>query len=109
MKGPLTGLRAWLVQRVSALYLLGFILFLTTRVASSQWTYASWREFVLAPWMRVGLLLFFVALLVHVWVGLRDVILDYVHPAALRTAMLAGVAAGEIAVAAWAANLLVPG
>ena len=101
MKSPFSGLRAWLVQRISAVYLLGFIVFLLARLPTSHWTYASWRDFALAPGVRVGVLLFFGGLLLHAWVGLRDVILDYVHPAAVRTVVLAGVALGEAAIAAW--------
>jgi succinate dehydrogenase / fumarate reductase membrane anchor subunit len=107
MTGPFSGLRAWLVQRVSAVYLLGFILFLVVRMASSSWTYASWHDFALAPAMRVGLLLFFGALLVHAWVGLRDVILDYVGPPVVRAIVLGGVAIAEAAIAAWVVVILV--
>jgi succinate dehydrogenase / fumarate reductase membrane anchor subunit len=100
---PLSGSRAWIVQRVSALYLLAFLVFALVAAAGSEkpWTYAAWREWIAAPGMRVAALLFFLALLLHAWVGLRDVILDYVHPAAVRSVLLALVAAGELAVGAW--------
>ena len=41
--------------------------------------YVAWSGFVLA-------------LLVHVWVGLRDIVLDYLHPLALRIGTLALIA-----------------
>jgi succinate dehydrogenase / fumarate reductase membrane anchor subunit len=106
MTGPFSGLRAWLVQRVSAVYLLCFILFLVARTASSSWSYASWHDFALAPGMQVGLLLFFAALLVHAWVGLRDVILDYVGPPVVRAIVLGAVAIAEAAIAAWVLVIL---
>ena len=108
MNGPLSGLRAWLVQRLSALYLLGFLVFLlaTMSTADATWTYASWRAWALGNAVATGILLFFAALLVHVWVGLRDVILDYVHPLALRMGALGCLAVGEIAVAAWVLIIL---
>ena len=110
MKGPLSGLRAWLVQRLSALYLLGFLVFLLATVATAEapWSYASWRAWVLGPGMSTGTVLFFAALLLHVWVGLRDVILDYVHPLALRVGALGCLAVVELALAAWVLVIIVP-
>ena len=108
MKRPLTGLRAWLVQRVSALYLLAFLLFLVARMATAAlpWTYGAWRAWVLAPAVSVAVLLFFAALLLHAWVGMRDVILDYIHPVALRIGLLGCFAIGEIGVGAWVLVIL---
>jgi succinate dehydrogenase / fumarate reductase membrane anchor subunit len=53
--------------------------------------------------MEVAVLLFFVALLLHGWIGLRDVVIDYVHPLGLRMAVLGAVALGQIALGLWVA------
>ena len=95
MKAISSALPAWLVQRLSALYMLLFLLY-----ALASWTlvqpagYAAWRAWVLAGPMRLPALLFFAALFLHAWVGLRDVILDYVHPIWLRLGALTLVAIG---------------
>lgn len=109
MRGPLSGMRAWLVQRLSALYLLCFLVFIlaTLTTVHAPWSYASWRAWVLSPGGSTGILLFFAALLLHVWVGLRDVILDYVHPLALRIGALCCLAVGELAIAAWVLAIVV--
>ena len=109
MSGPLSGSRAWLVQRVSAAYLLGFLLYVLVSFAVSRpaSTYESWRAWVYSPGMRVAVLLFFAALGAHAWIGLRDVILDYVKRTGVRTTLLALVAAGEIALGAWALVVMV--
>lgn len=108
MTGPLTGSRAWVVQRLSALYLLGVLVFVLVRLVTGvPSTYDAWRAWVLAPATSVAILLFFVALLLHAWVGLRDVILDYAHSAALRFTLLALVAAGEIAIGAWVLTIII--
>ena len=111
MKGPFTGMRAWLVQRVSAVYLFLFVVFALAEFADapSQWSYAAWRDWVLAPWVSVAVLLFFTALLLHAWVGLRDVILDYVHPTATRIVLLGSFAIAEIAVGASVLQAIVHG
>lgn len=108
MTGPLSGSRAWIVQRLSALYLFAFLVFVLARSGSapSPWTYESWRVWLHAPGVTVGVLLFFVALLLHAWVGVRDVMLDYVHALGMRSALLSLVGLGEVAVAAWVLVIL---
>jgi succinate dehydrogenase / fumarate reductase membrane anchor subunit len=103
----LTGLRAWLVQRVSAVYLLAFILFFIGRllVAPPQ-DFVSWRAWVAQPAVAVAMLAAFAALLFHAWVGLRDVMLDYVKPIALRAPALALVAGALIGIGLWMLRLL---
>lgn len=108
MTGPLSGSRAWLVQRLSALYLLGFLLYALVRLnADTPSTYDAWRAWIIAPGGSVAVLLLFIALLLHAWVGLRDVILDYVHSLALRGALLGLTAMGEIAVGAWVLVIII--
>ena len=49
---------------------------------------------------------FFAALLAHAGVGLRDVIMDYVHPVVLRVCVLALLGLGLLATAIWVARIL---
>lgn len=102
MRLVLTGLRAWLVQRASAVYLLGFILFFIAYFLSGGPSdYEAWRTFVAQGYVRLLILFAFLALLLHAWVGLRDVMLDYVKPVGLRVVALPLVAGGLIAVGLW--------
>lgn len=100
MKAISSGLSAWLVQRLSTVYMLFFLLYalISWNLAQPK-GYAAWKAWILAEPMRLTGLLFAAALVLHAWVGLRDVILDYVHPASLRLAALTLVA---IALAAMA-------
>ena len=85
MSRKVSGFRAWVVQRVSALYLaLGFIYLAGVFLAWTQW--------LSSPLVSVGLALFFLALLLHAWIGVRDVVIDYVHPLGIRLAVLTLVA-----------------
>ena len=99
---------AWLVQRASAVYLLlcvvSLLVFFLMRPVHS---YAEWKGWVARPAVTLGLALFFAALLAHMWVGLRDVLLDYARPAGLRRAVLWLVALALCAGAASMAWLLV--
>jgi succinate dehydrogenase / fumarate reductase, membrane anchor subunit len=102
MKSRFTGLPAWLVQRASAVCMLLFLLFvLGTLWLHPRPSYAEWRAWVGRPGVSVVVLVFFAALLSHIWVGLRDVLLDYARPAALRRFLLGALGAGLFGTAAW--------
>ena len=104
--GP-TGLPAWVVQRASALYMLLFMVFLLGLFALyPPHSYAEWKSWVARPGITLALALFFAALLSHMWVGLRDVLLDYARPAGLQKALLWLVALGLCACAALVVWLL---
>ena len=98
----LSGMRAWSIQRITAVYLLGFLVVAIGRLARQglPWC-ASWRLFMSQPIAAVSTFAFFTALLLHLWVGLRDVILDYVHPLAVRAVLLGVIASGLIALEGW--------
>lgn len=89
----LSGLRAWTVQRLSALYLLGFIVVLACRLLLDPiQDHAQWVRLWGSPLMGAASLLAVAALALHAWVGARDVVLDYVRPAMARPIVLAAIA-----------------
>lgn len=84
------GLRAWIWQRVSALYMAVYLLaFGGWLLISPPESWLAWRDLVANAAINIATGLFFAALLLHAWVGGRDVIIDYVHALGLRLAMLA--------------------
>ena len=88
-----SGQRAWLVQRASALVLLLFVVAVAVRLLLfGAPTAAQWRDAAATPHGAVLIVIAFIALCSHAWVGVRDVVLDYVHPPAMRLALLAVVA-----------------
>jgi succinate dehydrogenase / fumarate reductase, membrane anchor subunit len=95
-----TGVKAWWIQRASAVYMLAFVIFLLATFALDPLhDYAQWRGWVGRPSIKVALATFFAALLPHMWVGLRDVLLDYAKPPALQRLLLATVGGGLLAIA----------
>lgn len=107
MTQVLTGLRAWVVQRISGAYLAVFIVYLVLAVAAAPpRDYAAWVAWMSAPAMVVATGLFFVALLYHAWIGVRDVILDYIHPLVARAVMLGLVMVLLLAQGIWVAAIL---
>ena len=107
MRARFTGLKAWWVQRVGAVYMLLFVLFLLYSFALQPLhEFSWWHAWVARPGTSVAFLVFFAALLGHMWVGLRDVLLDYAKPAALRRGMLAAVALGLLGLGIWLLAIL---
>jgi succinate dehydrogenase / fumarate reductase membrane anchor subunit len=101
------GIGDWLLQRltavVMAIYTIVFVGCLVTRVPS---TYADWKAMFAGGFMRAATLLFLAALLYHAWVGLRDVIMDYLKPAGLRLVTESAVALLLLFYLVWAASIL---
>ena len=79
------GLRDWLAQRVTAAIMAVYSVIVAAIVLkNSPLTYAVWRDLFAQGWMRVATLLFAASLAWHVWVGVRDIIMDYDKPDGLR-------------------------
>ena len=107
MKRKYTGLRAWLVQRVSAVYMFLFIVsFLVHFAVDPPQHYAAWHAWITSSAMSIATAAFFAALLAHAWVGLRDVLMDYVHAMTVRVALLGLVGFGLTAAGVWVVRIL---
>jgi succinate dehydrogenase / fumarate reductase membrane anchor subunit len=103
----LSGQRAFVVQRLSALVLLAFVAAAGVRLAfGAPVTLAQWQAWAAQPLAAALLLLGAAALFAHAWVGIRDVVLDYVPRLPLRLGVLALAAAGLALLAAWTALIV---
>jgi succinate dehydrogenase / fumarate reductase membrane anchor subunit len=95
------------VQRVSAVYMLFFIAFLLIHfLVDPPASYLAWRDWVLGRGVSVAASVFWLSLLAHAWVGVRDVVMDYVHPIAVRVLVLAVVGLGLAGIGAWVIRIL---
>jgi len=107
MSLPLSGLRAWIVQRITAVYVGAFLVYIALQLSlAPPASFEQWRAWVVAPAVSIAVGLFFVALLMHAWVGVRDVVLDYVHPPGVRLAVLTVVGVTLVAEGLWALKIL---
>jgi len=97
----------WLLQRVSSLYMAGFVVYLILRFAVSPVPdYAAWKGWFTAGIVRLAWALFILSLLVHAWVGLRSIYMDYLHPVWLRFSVSLLTAFGLLALGLWSAQIL---
>lgn len=107
MRRTFGGLVPWLIQRLSAVFMLLFIGFVLAHfLVDPPGSYQAWRSWVGHPGVSVAMFLFFAALLAHAWVGLRDVTLDYVKPLAARVGVLALIALALIGAGTWIFRIL---
>ena len=108
MSRQVSGLRAWVMQRITAVYLLLYFPYLLLTLASEPPAgHAQWVAWLARPGVSLGVLLFFAALLLHSWVGFRDAVIDYVHPIAARVTLLALLGFGLIACGLWALKVVI--
>jgi len=107
VKLAFSGFAAWAVQRGSAVYMLAWAIFAAGSLAvQPRLTFVTWSGWVHSPGISAGSALFFLALFFHMWVGLRDVLIDYARPAPLRRGLLVTLAVVLVALAAWAMFVL---
>jgi succinate dehydrogenase membrane anchor subunit len=101
------GLKDWLVQRVSALVMAVYlVLFVGAMLVCSPGNYEEWRAVFVPQWMRLATLLFFLSLFWHAWIGMRDILMDYVSSTAARLGLQVVVILLLVAYAAWAVQIL---
>ncbi|MCY4472891.1 MAG: succinate dehydrogenase, hydrophobic membrane anchor protein [Kistimonas sp.] len=85
-----SGLGDWVVQRLTAVLLAGYVLFMVAWLfAHAPLDYDQWRDLFAHTWMRVFSLLALLSLCAHAWIGLWTLSGDYLNERALgRKALL---------------------
>ena len=89
------GMRLWLSQRLTAVVMAIYIVLLLVLLlvvqpfghATWQQNYAAWYTFASPVWFRLATLMFFMCLLMHAWLGVADVLKDYIFNKTLRAYM----------------------
>jgi succinate dehydrogenase / fumarate reductase membrane anchor subunit len=101
------GLRDWLSQRVTAVVMTVYTaLFLGIVLWHGGLDYATWQALFAGNAFRVATFLFMVALLVHAWVGVRNILMDYAKPTSVRLSLQVIVICVLIAYTAWTIQVL---
>ena len=102
------GLRDWLAQRITAALMALFTVLLLAQVIFSKGPigYDQWAGIFSAQWMKVLTFTIIIALLYHVWVGMRDIWMDYIKPVGLRLGLQVATIVWLVACAGWAIQVL---
>lgn len=108
MSSPgLQGLRPWLIQRVSAVYIALFMVyFFVLILLNNPFHLEQWSNWVAVPFNNISLGLFLFAVLWHAWIGVRDIVLDYVPNVVSRLFVLTGVACVLLGSGMWGLRAL---
>ena len=82
------GMRDWLAQRITAAIMAVYTLIVIAVVMLNlPLKYEGWKALFAQGAMRVATLLFALCLAWHAWVGVRDILMDYVQHDGLRLAL----------------------
>ena len=101
------GMRDWLSQRVTAVLMALFTLVLLVQVLMpGPLDYYRWSAIFAAQWMKVLTFVVIVALAYHVWVGVRDILMDYVKAVGMRLVLQVATLVWLIGCAGWAVQVL---
>ena len=102
-----SGVKDWLLQRISAYVMLLYIVVLGVVLFTQQpWTFTAWQDLFHQTWCRVFTLLVVLNVLLHAWIGIWTVTTDYLKCAVLRTSIQVLVMLWLVANGVWAIRIL---
>jgi len=101
------GFKDWLSQRVTATLMALFTVALIVQVLMpGAMDYDKWAGIFSSNWMKTLTFVVIVSLLYHVWVGVRDIWMDYVKPVGVRLGLQVFTLAWLVGCAGWAIQVL---
>ena len=101
------GWQDWLAQRVTAVIMVLFsIVIIGFFMLKGGVNYTEWKELFSSPLFRILCLLFFLAVYYHAWIGIKDVLMDYVKLAGVRITLQVAVLLFLIACSIWSVAII---
>lgn len=101
------GTRDWLGQRVTAVIMAVYSLLIGgILLFGAPGDFGEWKALFSGRIMQLATLLFIASLLYHAWVGIRDVLMDYVKPTSVRLTLQIGVILSLVVYLAWSFMIL---
>ncbi|QRN41135.1 MAG: succinate dehydrogenase, hydrophobic membrane anchor protein [Neisseriaceae bacterium] len=87
LTGAHYGIRDWIFQRLSAVLILVFSIIFITGLFFTPSTYEAWQQFFSYVSVKIVTQIIVIAIIVHAWVGIRDIWMDYINNSGLRLLM----------------------
>ena len=101
------GARDWLIQRVTALVMALYLVIMAGYLLMQpELNYDTWTALFSSLPVRTFSLLFLLSLFYHAWVGVRDIVMDYVKSAGVRLVIHVLVILALILYAIWSVQIL---
>jgi succinate dehydrogenase / fumarate reductase membrane anchor subunit len=100
------GLRDWLLQRITAVVMAVYVLLMAGYLLIQPYVdYDVWTALFSSQVVRTFTMLFLLSLFYHAWVGIRDIVMDYVKPAWLRMVLHVLVILALLLYAIWSVEI----
>ena len=101
------GLRDWLAQRITAVVMALYTVFIGVALAcGAVSSYERWHTLMSGSVTRFASFLFIVSLCYHAWIGVRDIWMDYINSAAVRLTLHVLTILALTGCAGWAVQIL---
>jgi succinate dehydrogenase / fumarate reductase membrane anchor subunit len=101
------GIGDWLLQRLTAVVMAAYtVVFVACVLMHPPAAYAEWKALFSGTLFRLATMLFIAALLYHAWIGMRDILMDYLHATSVRLAMEVAVGLALLLYLLWAVSIL---
>jgi len=101
------GMRDWLAQRLTAILMAVFtIVLLVSFLTGQNFTYEGWAGLFARQWFKLFTMVTFFGMFYHVWVGIRDIWMDYIKPVGIRLALQTLTLLWLLGCAAWTVQIL---
>ena len=101
------GWQDWLAQRVTAVIMALFsVVIVGFFIVKGSIGYADWRDLFHGQLFRILALLFLLSVIYHAWIGIRDVLMDYLKPVGIRLTANVVVLLFLVACAIWSVAIL---
>jgi succinate dehydrogenase / fumarate reductase, membrane anchor subunit len=101
------GWKDWLIQRITAVIMVVFsVLIIGFFLVHGKVAFGEWKQLFASPIMRILTLLFFLSVFYHAWIGIRDVLMDYIKPVSIRLTLQVAVVLFLVVCSIWTISIL---
>ena len=101
------GVRDWLAQRVTAVVMVIFtVILLVSFLTGQNFTYEGWAGLFSRQWFKLFTEATLLGIFYHVWIGVRDIFMDYIKNIGVRLVLMIFAVIWLIACAVWSVQIL---
>jgi len=101
------GLRDWLMQRITALAIgIYVVVLLGVLLTTPGMDVSRWQMIMANQPFRLATFVALISVFLHAWVGMRDIIMDYIRSTAVRLALEVVVITALLVYTGWAIQIL---
>ncbi len=102
-----SGLHDWIIQRLTAVVLAAYVIYLTGFVFSAEVVeFAVWRSLFAQTWFKIFSFLALASICFHAWIGMWIISTDYIKPTGIRFVFQSFVILFCFACLIWGAQIL---